>query len=74
MLQLLFVTASFFILIICLVGVQTCYFRRRWPLFWLMLAGIILASSCLSVIFYQWFGPVPPHELPIIVRSPTTPL
>jgi hypothetical protein len=74
MTPLLVVTASFFVLIICLVGVQTCYFRRRWLLFWLMLLGIILSSGCISIYFYQWFGPAPTQDLPIFNRSPTTPL
>ena len=72
--QLLLVTASFFVLIISLVGVQTCYFRRRWYLFWLLLVCVMLSSACISIIFYQWFVPAPPSDLPIVVRSPITPL
>jgi uncharacterized membrane protein YesL len=72
--QLLLVTANFFVLIICLIGVQTCYFRQRWRWFWLMLVCVILSGACISIILYQWFVPVPATELPLFNRSPTTPL
>jgi hypothetical protein len=72
--QLLIMTASFFVLIICLMGVQTCYFRKRWYLFWLLLAGVVLSSGCISIVLYQWYAPTSANDLPDVVRSPTTPL
>ncbi len=74
MYQLLLVTAYLFILIICLVGVQSCYFRRKWKWFSLMLVCVLLSGGCIAIVLYQWFAPAPPDEFPVIVRSPTTPL
>ncbi len=74
MYQLLLLTANFFILIICLVGVQSCYFRRRWKWFSLMLVCVLLSGGCIAIVLYQCFAPGTPDDLPFIVRSPTTPL
>jgi hypothetical protein len=71
--QILLLTANCFVLIICLVGVQTCYFRQRWKWFWLMLVCVVLSGGCISIVLYQWFAPGPPEDLPI-VRSAPTPL
>jgi len=72
--QLLLLTGNFFILIICLVGVQCCYFRQRWKWFWLMLVCVLMSATCIGIVVYQWLSPAPERELPIVVRSPTTPL
>jgi hypothetical protein len=72
--QLLFVTANLFILIICLVGAQSCYFRRRWKWFWLMLTCVVLSGSCVIFMVNQLCSPPPKIELPFVVRTPTTPL
>ena len=72
--QLLVVTANLFILIICLVGMQSCYFRQRWKWFWLMLTCVVLSGSCVVFMIYQLCEPPPSTDLPVVVRSPTTPL
>jgi hypothetical protein len=48
-------TANVSVLIICLVGVQTCYFRRNWKWFWLLLVCVVLSGASAFVLFYGWF-------------------
>ena len=72
--QILLGTANVSVLIICLIGVQTCYFRRNWKWFWLMLVCVILSGACAFFIFYQWFNPGTPLHLPRFDRSLANPL
>jgi hypothetical protein len=71
--QILLVSGNFFILIITLMGMQSCYFKAKWRWFWLMLACALISGMCIAVEFYQWMLP-PSHELQTYVRQPTTPL
>jgi MFS family permease len=71
--QILLVTGNFFILIIALMGTQSCYFKAKWKWFWLMLVCAVISAMCVGVEFYQWMAPES-QELPIYVRQPTTPL
>ncbi len=73
MAPLLLVAANFFILIICLMGVQSCYFKRRWMWFWLMLVCVLLSGTCIGVVFYGWLFP-DTQELQGLNLRPTTPL
>jgi hypothetical protein len=66
-------TANISVLIICLMGVQTCYFRHNWKWFWLMLVCVILSAASAFVLFYGWFCPESPL-LPRLDRSLVNPL
>ncbi|MEJ0001156.1 MAG: hypothetical protein WDO13_19555 [Verrucomicrobiota bacterium] len=70
----LILAANFFVLIICLVGVQSCYFRARWNWFWLMLMCVLMSGGTVGVVLYTLLAPAPPPEMPLVIRSPTTPL
>ena len=70
---LLLLVGNAYILIVCLVGATTCYFRSRWKWFWLMLACVVMSSMCIAVVLDQWLNPTTP-DLPGLVRPPTTPL
>jgi hypothetical protein len=39
-----------------------------------MLLCVVISAACVSAELYQWLGPAPPNELPLIIRQPTTPL
>jgi len=65
--------ANFFVFIICLIGAQTCYFKKRWKWFCLMLTCIIMSGACIFIELYQWLVP-PQQDLPVVIRQPTTPL
>ena len=71
--QILLGTANVSVLIICLVGVQTCYFRRNWRWFWLLLVCVILSGASAFVLFYG-FNPDSAAHLPRLDRSPPSPL
>jgi hypothetical protein len=72
--QILLGTANVSVLIICLVAVQTCYFRRNWKWFWLLLACVLLSGASAFVLFYGWFYPESTLSLPRLDRSLTNPL
>jgi hypothetical protein len=69
MFQILLGTANVSVLIICLVGVQTCYFRRNWKWFWLLLVCVILSGASAFVLFWGWFYPGSAAHLPRLDRS-----
>jgi hypothetical protein len=71
--QILLGTANVSVLIICLVGVQTCYFRRNWKWFWLLLICVILSGVSAFVLFYG-FNPEVSLHVPRLDRSPPNPL
>jgi glucan phosphoethanolaminetransferase (alkaline phosphatase superfamily) len=71
--QIMLLTGNFFILIISLVGVQTCYFKSRWKWFCLMLICVLLSSMCIGVVVYQWMMP-PEHDPVLLNRLPVAPL
>ncbi len=72
--QILLGTANVSVLIICLVGVQTCYFRRNWKWFWLLLICVLLSGVSAFVLFYGWFNPEVSLHLPRLDRSLANPL
>jgi len=72
--QILLGTANVSVLIICLVAVQTCYFRRNWKWFWLLLVCVILSGTSAFILFYGWFYPESSLSLPRLDRSLTNPL
>jgi hypothetical protein len=74
MTQILIATANVSVLIICLIGVQTCYFRRNWKWFWLLLVCVVLSGASAIVLFYGWFNPDAPLRLPRLDRSMVNPL
>ncbi len=67
-------TANVSVLLICLVGVQTCYFRRNWKWFWLLLVCVVLSGFSAFVLFYGWFNPENPLLQPRLDRSLVNPL
>jgi glucan phosphoethanolaminetransferase (alkaline phosphatase superfamily) len=72
---LLLMIGNFFILIICLMGAQSCYFKRNWKWFWLMLVCVLLSSGGIATVVYEWMGPYGPTDLPAaVIRNPTSPL
>lgn len=74
MAQILLGTANIFVLIVCLVGVQTCYFRRNWKWYWLLLICAVLSGASAFVFFYQWLHPESPLVVPRLDRSLVNPL
>jgi hypothetical protein len=74
MYQILLGSANVFVLIICLIGVQSCYFRANWKWFWLMLVCVVLSGASAFVLFYGWFNPESPASLPRLDRSLVNPL
>jgi hypothetical protein len=74
MYQILIGTANVSVFIICLIGVQTCYFRQNWKWFWLMLVCCVLSGASAFVLFYGWFDPASPIALPRLDRSLVNPL
>jgi hypothetical protein len=45
---------NLFILIISLMGTQTCYFKSNWKWFYLMLACVFISAGCILIVLYQW--------------------
>jgi glucan phosphoethanolaminetransferase (alkaline phosphatase superfamily) len=70
---LLLLIGNAYILIVCLVGATTCFFRSRWKWFWLLLACVIVSSMCIGIALDQWLM-TPSQDFPGLVRPPTTPL
>jgi hypothetical protein len=66
MTQLVLIIANVFIFIICLVGMQSCYFRRRWLWFWLMLVCVLLSGACASIVLRQWMTGMSPQEIDLV--------
>ena len=67
-------TANVSVLIICLIGVQTCYFRRNRKWFWLMLVCVLLSGASAFILFYGWFNPESSVAVPRLDRSMVNPL
>jgi hypothetical protein len=67
-------SANVAVFIICLIGVQACYFRgnRKW--FWLLLICAILTGGCAVVEIYYWLNPPLSGGLPGLDRSSVNPL
>ncbi len=74
MIQILLGAANIMVLIICLMGMQTCYFRSNWKWFWLLLFCVVVSAGCAAVEFYQWLGPDTPFSMPRLDRSLVNPL
>jgi len=70
---ILILSGNFFVLIICLIGAQTCYFKRSWKWFVLSMLCVVISAGCIGLAVYQVLTP-PSHETTIVVRQPTTPL
>jgi glucan phosphoethanolaminetransferase (alkaline phosphatase superfamily) len=71
---ILILSGNFFVLIICLIGAQTCYFKRNWKWFYLSLLCVLISAGCIGAEMYQAWGPGAAAEQSVVVRSPTTPL
>jgi len=74
MIQILIGSANVAVLIICLMGLQSCYFRRSWKWFWLMLLCVLLSGACAGFEIYQWLGPSAQISMPRLDRSMVNPL
>jgi hypothetical protein len=66
--------ASFFVFIMSLIGALGHFFGRHWKWFFIILACVVISGACTFIELYLWLAPPPPHELPVIVRQPLTPL
>jgi hypothetical protein len=50
------------------------YFQKRWAWFWAMLICVLASGACMFAELYQWLGPPPLHDMPLIIRQPINPL
>jgi glucan phosphoethanolaminetransferase (alkaline phosphatase superfamily) len=71
--ELVIFAVSLFAFIVSMIGALGNYFAKNWKWFSFLLLCVIVSSACMFVELYQWEAPVP-HELPVVVRSPLTPL
>jgi hypothetical protein len=67
-------SANVAVFIICLIGMQACYFRSNWKWFWLLLVCVILTGGCAFVEIYPWLHPDSQTLLPRLDRSMVNPL
>ena len=74
MIPILIGAANVAVLIICLMGLQSCYFRKSWKWFWLMLVCVLLSGASAGVELYEWLGPQAETSLPRLDRSLVNPL
>jgi hypothetical protein len=74
MIPILIGAANVAVLLICLMGLQCCYFRKSWKWFWLMLVCVLLSGASAGVELYQWLGPQAEDSLPRLDRSLVNPL
>ena len=65
---------SLFLFILSLIGVQQCYFAARWKRFFLVLVCALVSGTTMLSQMYLLLAPPPAHDLPLIIRQPTTPL
>jgi hypothetical protein len=72
-LELLLFVGSLFAFIIAMIAALGSYFEKRWILFSFTLLCVVVSSVCMFVELYQWVTPHP-HEMPMVIRQPTTPL
>jgi hypothetical protein len=70
---ILILTGNFFVFILCLIGAQSCFFGRQWKWFFLTVAFVILTATFIFIELSPWLFP-PVHDLPPVLRNPTTPL
>jgi hypothetical protein len=54
---LLMMTGNFCVFLICLMGAQSCYFKRKWKWFWLMTLCVIISSAYLGFEACLWLNP-----------------
>jgi hypothetical protein len=72
-LELVIFAVGLFAFIISMIGALGNYFAKRWKWFCFMLACVILSAACMGLELYQWEAPTP-HEMPLVIRSPASPL
>ena len=68
--DLVIFAVSLFAFIASMIGTLGNYFEKRWKWFLFMLFCVIISTACMAVELYQWETPPPPHELPLVIRSP----
>jgi hypothetical protein len=74
MFPILIGSANVAVLIICLMGLQCCYFRKSWKWFWLMLVCVLLSAASASFEIYQWLGAQAQNSAQGLDRSLVNPL
>jgi hypothetical protein len=74
MIPILLGSANVAVLIVCLMGLQSCYFRKSWKWFWLMFLCVLLSGASAGVELYQWLGPNQETSMPRLDRSSVNPL
>jgi hypothetical protein len=70
---ILILIGNFFVFICCLIGAQACFFKGRWKWFVVSVLCVLVSGGCIALELYQAWNP-PEGELPVVVRSPITPL
>ncbi len=70
---ILLAAGNFFVLIVCLVGAQSCYFRRSWKWFSLLVLCAVISAACIVAELYPWCEPARP-EMQATNHSPLIPL
>jgi glucan phosphoethanolaminetransferase (alkaline phosphatase superfamily) len=72
--NLVIFAVSLFAFIVSMIGALGHYFAKQWKWFLFMLFCVVVSAACMAVELYQWESPAPPHEMPLVIRSPATPL
>lgn len=71
--DLMIFAASLFAFIVSMIGALGNYYEKRWKWFLFMLLCVIASTAGMAMELYHWEVPKP-HELPIVIRTPQTPL
>jgi hypothetical protein len=72
--DLVIFAVSLFAFIVSMMGALGNYYEKRWKWFLFMLFCVIVSTACMGVELYQWEAPPAPHEMPLVIRSPLSPL
>ena len=59
------------VFILCVIGVLSAFFSRRWKLFIVILIGVILSAGGVAVELAQWLLPPPSSEKMLFLRNPS---
>jgi uncharacterized membrane protein YhhN len=65
---------SLFAFIISMIATLGCFFGKRRKWFFLLLACVVISCACTVIELQRLLTSPPDHELPVVIRSPLTPL
>jgi hypothetical protein len=71
--DLVIFAVSLFAFIVSMMGALGNYYAKRWKWFLFTLFCVMVSSAGMGLELYQWEAPTP-HELPMVIRTPVTPL